>query len=226
MLETGFMTERAKGVQWLIAGAAGLAVFLAAQLILHLANLHAWPRHMSSFVYLHWGWLWTVGLVALGTGLFAFSNGLAILLDACPEARWATRSLAISGGAALLMAWFPTDVTDYPSTPSGYIHDLAAVIALDFQCATMFFAVQAGRRDLSWRPARAASAVWPWVASALAIAWGLGDMSSWWRLAALLQRVLAGVMVGWLLVLAWRVRVEALAPASLAAPVQGPQRAR
>jgi cytochrome c biogenesis protein CcdA len=209
----------------LTVASAGFALFLACQLALHARNLHDWPRHISSFVYESWGSLWTLGLVAVTVALAALAYAASTLLPRTPEARWAVASLVVAAASTFLMAAFPTDVTDYPSTPSGYVHDFAAVAAVTFQCATMFFTVLAGRADPLWRLAAGESPAWPWVASALGVAWSLGDLTPFWRLAALVQRLLCAVMAVWLLALAWRVRVEVLAPA-LPLPVQGPQRAR
>lgn len=214
-----------KGLHPLTAASAGFAVFLACQLALHARNLHAWPRHISSFVYGSWGALWTVGLLAVGGALAALAYAVAVLLPRTPESRWVVASLGVAASCVLVMTVFPTDVTDYPSTPSGYVHDFAAVTAVTFQCAAMFFAVVASRADPLWRLAAGESHAWPWVASALGVAWSLGDLTPWWPLAAFVQRVLGAVMVAWLLALAWRVRVEVAAPLS-PVPVQGPQRAR
>jgi hypothetical protein len=214
-----------KAPQALTAASAGFAVFLACQVLLHARNLDAWPRHISSFVYEPWGGLWTLGLAALGLGMAGLAYALAGLLPRLPEARWVVASLLVSAVAVLVMAVFPTDVTDYPSTPVGYIHDFAAVVAVTSQCATMFFALLASRQDPLWLQATGENPAWPWVASALGVAWCLGDLTPWWRAAALVQRLVGVVMVGWLLALAWRVRVEAYAPEA-PAPVAGPQRAR
>jgi hypothetical protein len=214
-----------KGQHPLTAASAGFALFLACQVALHARNLHDWPRHISSFVYESWGPLWTVGAVALGAGLACLAYAVHQLLPRTPEAQWAAASLTVAAVSVLLMAAFPTDVTDYPSTPSGYVHDFAAVTAVTFQCAAMFFTALAGRAEPLWRQANGDAPRWPWVASALGLVWGLGDLTPWWPAAALVQRVLAIVMVVWLLAFAWRIRVEVLTPAA-PLPVQGPQRAR
>src|SRR5438445_151040 len=83
-----------------------------------------------------------------------------------------------------------------------------------------FIVLVAGRQDPLWRQASGASGAWPWIASALGVAWCLGDLTPLWRVAALVQRVLGVVMVAWLLALAWRVRVEVLIPSAPTVPVQ------
>jgi hypothetical protein len=214
-----------KGLHPLTAASAGFAVFLACQLALHARNLHGWPRHISSFVYASWGPLWTVGLLAAAVALASLAYAVALLLPRTPAAPWVVASLVVAACSVLIMAAFPTDVTDYPSTPAGYVHDFAAVVAVTFQCATMFFTLPARQEDPLWRLVAGDGTAWPWVAAALGVAWCLGDLTPWWSVAALVQRVLEAVMVVWLMALAWRVRVEAAAPAS-PVPLQGPQRAR
>ena len=214
-----------KGLHLLDVASAGFAAFLATQVLLHVRNLHEWPRHISSFVYLGWGWLWTLGILAQALGMAALALGLQRLLPRVVEARWAVASLGTAAVAVLVMAAFPTDVTDYPSTPIGYIHDFAAVVAVTVQCAAMFYAVLAARADPLWRLAVGPASAWPWIAAALGVAWCLGDITPWWPAAALVQRLLGIAMVGWMLALSWRVRVEVLAP-TVQVPVQGIQRAR
>jgi hypothetical protein len=210
----------------LTVASAGFATFLACQAALHVRNLDAWPRHISSFVYESWGTLWTVGIVALGVALAALAYAAAELLPRPQEAQWAVSSLCVASCAVLLMAVFPTDVTDYPSTPSGYVHDFAAVTAVTFQCAAMFFTLLAARVEPLWRQAAGEATGWPWLASALGLAWGLGDLTPWWPFAAFVQRILATVMVAWLLALAWRLRVEVAAAPQAPIPLSAPQRVR
>lgn len=214
-----------KGLHPLTAASAGFAVFLACLAALHVRNLDAWPRHISSFVYQSWGPLWTLGIVALGIALTALAYAAAQLLPKSQEAQWAVASFVVAATAVFLMALFPTDVTDYPSTPSGYVHNFAAITGVTFQCAAMFLTLLAGRAEPLWRQAAGGMRGWPWLASALGLAWGLGDLTPWWPFAALVQRLLAAVMVAWLLALAWRIRVEVLAP-EMPVPRQVPQRAR
>lgn len=214
-----------KGLHPLTAASAGFALFLACQLALHVRNLDAWPRHISSFVHQSWGGLWTVGAVGLGLGVAALASAAASLLPRSQEARWAVASFGVVAAAVLLLAAFPTDATPLPSTPAGYVHDIAAVTAVTFQCAAMFFTLLAARAEPLWRQAVGTATGWPWLASALGVAWGAGDLTPWWPVAAFVQRILAVVLVGWLLVLAWRLRVEAMAPQA-AVPLPGPQRVR
>ncbi|HEX2065179.1 MAG TPA: DUF998 domain-containing protein, partial [Candidatus Thermoplasmatota archaeon] len=119
-----------KGLHPLTAASAGFALFLACQVALHVRNLDAWPRHISSFAHLSWGGLWTLGIVALGLGVAALAHAAALLLPRSQEARWAVASFAVVAAAVLLLAVFPTDVTPLPSTLGGYVHDIAAVTAV------------------------------------------------------------------------------------------------
>ncbi len=82
----------------------------------------------------------------------------------------------------------------------------------------MFILVDVGRRIPPWAAVAGRTFFWPGAALTFGNIWGLGDLTSWWPLSAIMQRVMAVLMVGWLIVLAVRATGFESAPASVAEP--------
>ena len=188
----------------------GLGLFLAILGLLHLLNMDAMPRHVSGFAKLEEGWLWPVALLGLALGLGGLAGGLR-LLPQHPDGRLGRRLLLAAAALVVLMVVFPTDDNQLVAGPmarttAGWLHNLAAVAATTLQGAAMLVLVDAGRSDPAWGRVTGTSFALPAVAVVLGFAWGLGDLSPYWVAAAIVQRLLAVVMVGWLVLLAWRLR--------------------
>jgi hypothetical protein len=203
---------------------AGLGLFLALLALLHLLNLEAMPRHVSGFVKLHEGWLWPVALFGLAAGLFGVAGGL-LALPRNRDGRLGGRLLLAASVLVVLMVVFPTDDDQLTAGPmartlSGWVHNLSAVAATTLQGAAMLVLVDTGRSNPAWGRITGTSFLVPALAVALGFAWGLGDLSPFWVAAAVVQRLLALVMVGWLALLAWRLRNL---PASAAMAEAGPR---
>jgi hypothetical protein len=201
----------------------GLAFFLGALLALHLLNWGAWPRHVSSFVRLSGSWLWNLGLLALSASLVTLGLELPSLASAHKDARLACRLLVTGGFTALLLLLFPTDTTPHPSTWVGGVHDVAASLTILQVGSALFLFVDAGRRDASWETLAGTSFRWPGTIMVLGYAWGLGDLTAWWPVAAVFQRALLSAMAGMLIAIALRASETGRAQA-LAAPSASPPR--
>ncbi len=200
-----------------------LALFLACLALLHLLNLGDWPRHISGFVRLQGAWLWPLGLLALSFALVTLGLGLPALATPHRDARLACRLLVAGGATTLLLILFPTDVTPHPSTWVGGVHDVAASFTVLLVGSAMFLLVDAGRSEPSWEALAGRSLTWPGIVMGLGYAWGLGDLTAWWPVAAVFQRALCASMAGWLIVVALRSSSGAT-PDRLASSAPTPQR--
>ncbi len=184
--------------------AVALAFFLAMLTVLHILNWNALPRHVSSFVRLQGSWLWNMGLLALAAALAILGFALPGLASPHKDARLACRLLVAGSATTLILFLFPTDVTPQPSTWVGGLHDVAAATTILLVGSAMFLLVDAGRHDASWARVAGTSLVWPSIVMGLGYAWGLGDLTAWWPIAAVFQRALCVAMTGWLIVVAAR----------------------
>ncbi|MHB8633832.1 MAG: DUF998 domain-containing protein [Thermoplasmatota archaeon] len=157
--------------------------------------------------------MWDAGLASLACGLVLMGRGLRRLLPFHRDARWACRLLTAAGGAVALMVLFPTDEGALPSSATGWIHDVAAIAAVAAQGAAMLLMVDAGRGargSPAWAAVAGRSWGWPACAVTLAFLWGFGDLTKWWPLSSVVQRLLAATMAGWLIAVA--VRARSVAP--------------
>ncbi|MEK6986367.1 MAG: DUF998 domain-containing protein [Candidatus Thermoplasmatota archaeon] len=196
----------------LAAGALG--VFLASLAILHVLNWATWPRHISGFVRLPGAWLLGMGLLALAFGLIVLGLTLPSFAARNRDAQLACRLLVVGGFTTLVLILFPTDVTPQPTTWVGGLHNIATAATVLSTGSALFLLVDAGRRDPSWGRWTGTSFVWPGIVMVLGYAWGLGDMTDFWPLAAVFQRALAAAIAGWFIALALRIGSDGAAQAT------------
>lgn len=182
-------------------------MFGTCAVLLHIAYWGHNPRYLSLYVFRHYGFLWTLALMGLGIGSLALAMGLDDLLPRRRSARIGLMATASSAVFVLLMVVFPTDrifVSDYPTTPGGWIHDSAAVCAVLVQALAMTFLVAAGRRDPAWKRIAGSSYAWPTTYVLVTAVWMFSDAALHVSAAAPLQRVVAGIGWVWMLLLAAR----------------------
>jgi hypothetical protein len=189
-----------------------LLLFLAAQAVLHFAFWGDNPRHISSYVY--WGpWaeaLWNVGVFGLSGGLLALAVAVRLRLPASQNGNLAVVYLAGAAITVAALAVFPTDKTHLPSTPSGYLHDAAALTSVVCLCAAMLLLVECGRVDSRWQAIAGSSTTIPIVATVFSFGWAIMDVTPFEQTSEFLQRVLAAYLIGWFVLVAWRLRAQHL----------------
>jgi hypothetical membrane protein len=186
---------------------AGVAVFIVAVLALHLLQPGLDPRKEAVSYYVHgpFGWLLTIGLIALGIGSLCLVFALAQTLDG----RWSGTGrwlVGVWGVGVLLGGVFRADPPGRWSEPAslpGLIHGNAAMVAFLALPLAAFCLATAFRQDEQWR--REAPVLW-----GLAVAAGTSLVVFMASLApvfvrpgppillGLSERVLLAVYAGWL----------------------------
>lgn len=189
------------------AALGGFLTFFVAMVALHLLNWGALPRHMSNYFFLRGGWLWTVSILAITVGLGCLATLLRELAPRDRDVRLGTALLWGAGVTFLVLAVFPTDPTDWPTTFGGYMHVFAAIASITLQAAAMLVLVDAGRRDPTLGAVTGRSFVWPGTTMAVGYLWGFSDGLDW-SFSPLVQRAMSILIVTWLVVVT--VRLQAI----------------
>jgi hypothetical protein len=186
---------------------AGVAIFSVAVLALHLLQPGFDPLNAAVSYYVHgpFGWLLTIGLIALGIGSLCLVFDLAHSLDG----RWSGTGrwlVGVWGVGVLLGGIFRADPPGRWSEPpslAGMIHGNAAMLAFVALPLGAFCLATAFRQDEQWR--REATVLW-----GLAVAAGTSLIAFMASLApvfvrpgppillGLSERVLLAVYAGWL----------------------------
>ena len=119
--------------------------------------------------------------------------------------------MVLAGVGSILAGIFEVDPGDRPSTIGEMIHSSSAIAAFVLLVASMGLFTLATRGDRRWDRFRRPSAVLSVLAAAAAVTTQLVDHSSWTGAA---QRVLAGAVMAWFLLVALYVRTKRFAVTS------------
>ena len=133
----------------------GVAVFVVAVLALHILQPSLDPRDEAVSYYVHgpFGWLLTVGLIAMGVGSLSLVFGLVGALGG----RWARTGrwlVGVWGAGVLLGGVFRADPPGHWSEPpslAGMIHGNAAMLAFVALPLGALCLASAFRHDERWR---------------------------------------------------------------------------
>jgi hypothetical protein len=185
------------------AAMGGFLAFFVAMAALHVLNWGAVPRHMSNYFFQRGGWLWTAAILAITMGLGCLASVLRDLAPQDRDVRLGTSLLLAAGGTFLILAVFPTDPTDWPTTFGGYMHVFAAIASITLQAAAMLVLVDAARRVPHLGVVLGRSFAWPATTMAVGYLWGFSDGLDW-AISPLVQRAMSILMVGWLLLVTVR----------------------
>jgi hypothetical protein len=138
------------------AALAGVGGFVVAMLALHWLQpgLGVRDEAISYAVHGTYGWLVTVGLLALGLGSLALTVGIARSgpRRGTAAGRWC---LAVWTAGVLLGAIFPVDPPgnwSKPPSPAGQIHGMVSLVAFVALPLAGLLLAPGLRRDRRWRP--------------------------------------------------------------------------
>lgn len=192
-------------------GLAGLSCFVVTVVPLHWLQPDLNPLNEAVSYYVHGarGWLLTVGLLGLGIGSLALTAGIARAVSG-PGVR-AGRWLLVTWSIGVLFAGsFPADPPgnwDRPASIAGMIHGNAALVAILTLPIAAFVLARSFRRDVLWQ-----RRVTPLLVLAIATVLSMGAFMASLvpvmvspgppRLLGLTERILLGVYVVWLGVVA------------------------
>jgi len=189
---------------WLApAGLAATLTFVATVLVLHALSLAAEPEHMSEFALTPLWPAWDMALTAFAFGGAALTWSRRPRLRAGRLAPMGIGMLLASCLGALVLAACPVDASASQRTLLGTIHEQAAPPTFLLAAAAMLVLAPAFHATTGWRPFAGVSIVFGLVALASAFAYVAATMAGE-VLAGVVQRILVGSIVSWLLLLAVR----------------------
>ncbi len=187
----------------------GLATFTLTTLALHVLQPALSPRDeaISSYVHGNHGWLLTVGLIALGTASLALTAVLATDGPGAKPGRWL---LGVWGTGVLLGGLFSGDPPGNWSAPpsaAGMIHGNAAMVAFLALPSGALFLARSFRRDPRWKEAAPHLSGLAVATTVSLVAFYASLMPVFIRpgppiLLGLSERILVGLYVAWLAVVA------------------------
>ena len=119
--------------------------------------------------------------------------------------------MALAGLASILAGIFEVDPGTLPSTTAEVIHSSSAIASFVLLIVTMSLFTLATRGDHRWDRFRLPSALLSVLAGSAALTTQLVDHTAWTGAA---QRVLAGAVLAWFLLVALYVRTKRFAVAS------------
>lgn len=187
-----------------IAGVLGVTVFWAGLAVLHVvqADLSVLHDYVSDYVNGSWGALFTVVVLAHGTGNLGITLGLAREVGREPLARLGVTTLLVATAGLFVTGLFPTDPIGQPRTIIGMVHRGAATTSFIVELLALVLLGVAFRRLPAWRAFAPATLALGTVA-ALALLWFLvGEQADW--LPGLAERAALGTFTLWELLTAIR----------------------
>jgi hypothetical protein len=200
-------------------GLAGVLVFCASLVALHLANAQQQPEYVSSYAHRDAAWMWPICLLSLVVGGWALAISLFRAHPSNGWTEWSARFLASASTMPVFLLIFPTDRTWTPGmawTWHGKLHDTAAITMLAEVCVSMLLLARAARRHPSWRRSPGTGPWWASVCTVLTGVWLWTAQQRFAEQSFFLQRVLLGLMMTWMIRLGSGA-VHALAPGPVTA---------
>jgi len=188
---------------------AALCVAAVAALHLLRADLDPVGQVMSEYANGPFGVVMTIAFYALALACLALGWRLRSAVSGSAAAVVLPWLLALAGTGLLLAGVFEVERPDVADTVAEAIHSLSSVAAFVLLVVAMGALAAACRRDPAWRsftPTAAALAAAGVVAAAAS---PLADLTPF---AGVVQRLLGLVVVAWLLLVALRIRRNAVPP--------------
>ncbi len=201
-----------------LVGAVGAACFLVSNVVVNLLQPEFDPANtfVSDLVWGRVGWLMTASFLMHGVAILALAIALRMGVVAVPTQRWASNLMVAGGAGVFLLGFFPTDPAGQVSWV-GVTHMALAGSAFGALVASFVLFSHSFSHDEHWGNARAGSMALG-VLSAFAYLVFLALLGSTHirSEAELIQgaseRLLIGVILLWILVVALRLRRVACDP--------------
>lgn len=190
------LARRLEGLAWV--SIVGTVFFILAVIALHFLRPEYNPvtRVVSELAIGPYGYLLTIGFLALAVGGFALALGIR---------QGVASSRAKNAGSLLLAVWpigfvvsaiFPTDLQGSPVTTHGTIHNAAGLISFIVLIAAIFLNSLGFRRDATWRAYYPASLVLGFAALATFLLFPISMSGGWGGIG---QRAFITAFLLWLL---------------------------
>jgi hypothetical protein len=167
---------------------------------------------ISSLALTPRGYVQTIGFLAIGLLVEVFTAGLLFGVRAARGFHLGIVCLVFMGFGMLLIGAFHTDPVGVPDTVEGTIHHITASIVFWLFPVVSLLMAPSFRRDLYWRKFLRYTLVTAALALVLVIIVAiLEDSASWFGLA---ERICVANMIIWVEVIAVRLFMQSLTPAS------------
>ena len=197
-----------------VAGMAGPLVLIIAEVIAASSAEHynIVSDSISSLALTPMGYVQTIGFLTIGLLTEVFTAGLLFNVRAARGFHLGIVCLVFIGFGMLLIGAFRTDPVGAPDTVDGIIHSIAASIVFWLFPVVSLLMAPSFRRDLHWQGFFRYTLVTSGLALVLVIiVVVLEDSTSWFGLA---ERICVANMIVWVEVVAIRLFMLSLAPAS------------
>jgi uncharacterized membrane protein len=193
-----------------LAALVGIGVAFVGVAVLHVVRADLDPREavMSHYANGSAGPIMSLVFYGFGAAALALAIRLWTAIDRHGVGRLFPPLMAAAGVAMLLAGVFEVDRPDAPQTTGEVIHSNSAVAAFVLLVVAMAVFTVASGHDERWRGFRTRSAVLTAVATVGAIGAKVSTGTSW---TGAVQRVLAGSVLLWFLLVAHHVRTERFA---------------
>jgi hypothetical protein len=181
--------------------------------VLHVvrADLDWRQAVMSHYANGHAGAVMSVVFYAFGVVSLAMAFRLRTAIDRHGATGLFPYLMATAGVASILAGIFEVDRPNAPQTSAEVVHSDSAIAAFVLLVVSMTLFTLACRDDGRWSRLRRPSAVLTVIAAGAAGATRLSDGSDW---SGAVQRVLAGAVLAWLLLVTVHVRSKRYATSS------------
>jgi Protein of unknown function (DUF998) len=193
-----------------LAATLGISIFAFCVVALHFLRPEYDPRQrfMSEFAVGPYGFVMTLAFFALGLGAFALALGFHGETRLSGR-RWHGPLLfGLCGADLLLVALFPSDLQGAPArTTTGIIHDWASTPPFLFILLAMPLLVRHFQNEAGWRTFRYPTFALGIAALTVRVATLVPFGIAW---SGLTQRLLASLILGWLLLATLYLRTHAL----------------
>lgn len=185
-----------------LLAAAGVVYFIISMMALHFLRRDlSWvTKYVSDYAVGDYGYLATLAFIALGLGALALALGIWRGVAASRTSRAGSVLIGICGACWIVVGMFRTDLEGAPATTTGSIHFAAFLFSVASLVAGILSLSRAFKKDARWRSF-----------APLTLAWGLAILIVFIPGSAVMgqadglnERILIGVMVLWLLLVANR----------------------
>jgi hypothetical protein len=199
-----------------LAALIGVGVAVTGVGVLHVVRADLDPRRavMSHYANGSAGPIMSIVFYAVGAVALALAVRLWTGMARQGSGRVLAPLMGVAGLAMVLAGVFEVDRPDAPQTTSEVIHSNSAVAAFILLVVSMGLFTLACEHDERWRSFRRRSAVLTCVAAVAAVGSKVSTGTEW---TGAVQRVLAGTVLLWFLLVARHLRSRSFATATTAA---------
>jgi hypothetical protein len=187
-------------------GIVGVLVFAATGLLMHVVqpDLNPLERLGSDYVHGRLGWVFVLGFVAIGVGVWALAAGVwRLAVDGGRRSMAAACALGTSGVAFIVTGIVETDPLGPDGLPmrtlAGHVHNVASFVAFAGVIAAAAVLSTQFARTPGWERQGRVTRVFTWTMAMAFVATAIAGPGA--LLAGLVQRLFVAILLTWLVLL-------------------------